>query len=117
MVLDRSEEVETLQEFLSEGEGTQEEVDKSYGLAINSVEELEFKKMLSSDEDQLSAMMEINPGAGGTESNDWAAILMRMYIMWGEKNGYTVKQVDYNAGDVAGVKSVTLQFDGPLAYG
>lgn len=100
-----------------EGEGTIEEVDKAFELAIKSVEALELKKMLSSDEDQLSAMMEINPGAGGTESNDWAAILMRMYIMWGEKNGYTVKQVDYNAGDVAGIKSVTLQFDGPMAYG
>ena len=117
VVLDKSEEVETLQEFLSEGEGTIEEVDKAFELAIKSVEALELKKMLSSDEDQLSAMMEINPGAGGTESNDWAAILMRMYVMWGEKNGYTVKQVDYNAGDVAGIKSVTLQFDGPMAYG
>lgn len=116
-ILDKSEEVETLQEFLNEGEGTQEEVDSAYESALTAVEELEFKKMLSSEEDQLSAMMEINPGAGGTESNDWAAILMRMYIMWGEKNGYAVKQVDYQAGDVAGVKSVTLQFDGPLAYG
>jgi peptide chain release factor 2 len=117
VVLDNSEEVETLQEFLSEGEGTIEEVDKAFEQAIKAVEALELKKMLSSDEDQLSAMMEINPGAGGTESNDWAAILMRMYVMWGEKNGYTVKQVDYNAGDVAGIKSVTLQFDGPMAYG
>lgn len=116
-MLDGVEEVETLQEFLSEGEGTQEDVDEAYQTALKSIEELEFKKMLSGEEDQLSAMMEINPGAGGTESNDWAGILMRMYIMWGEKNGYNVKQVDYQAGEVAGVKSVTLQFDGPLAYG
>ena len=73
--------------------------------------------MLSSEEDQLSAMLEINPGAGGTESNDWAGMLMRMYIMWGEKNGYKVREVNYNAGEVAGVKSVTLEFTGDFAYG
>ena len=92
-------------------------VDKAYEKALKEVEELEFKKMLSGEEDQLSAMLQITPGAGGTESNDWAGILMRMYIMWGEANGYKVKEVDYQAGDVAGVKSVTLEFDGDLAYG
>ena len=81
------------------------------------LEDLELKKMLSEEEDQLSCMLQITPGAGGTESNDWAGILMRMYIMWGESNGYKVKEVDYQAGDVAGVKSVTLEFDGPMAYG
>lgn len=111
------EEVETLQEFLDEGEGTEEEVNASYKKALKAVKELEFKKMLSGEEDQLSAMLQITPGAGGTESNDWAGILMRMYIMWGESNGYKVKEVDFQAGDVAGVKSVTLEFDGPLAYG
>ncbi len=111
------EEVETLQEFLAEGEGTAEDVNSAYETALQRVEDLEFKKMLSGEEDQLSAIMEINPGAGGTESNDWASILMRMYIMWGESKGYTVKQVDFQAGDVAGVKSVTLQFEGALAYG
>jgi len=116
-VQESMEEVDTLYEFLSEGEGTVEEVDKAYEKALTEVEELEFKKMLSGEEDQLSAMMEINPGAGGTESNDWASILMRMYIMWGESKGYAIKQVDFQAGDVAGVKSVTLQFDGALAYG
>ena len=116
-VLEAVEEVETLSEFLSEGEGTAEDVDVAYEGALKEVEELEFKKMLSGEEDQLSAMMEINPGAGGTESNDWAGMLMRMYIMWGESKGYKVKQVDFQAGDVAGVKSVTLQFDGELAYG
>lgn len=110
-------EVETLQEFLDEGEGTEAEVNSSYKKALKEVEELEFKKMLSGEEDQLSAMLQITPGAGGTESNDWAGILMRMYIMWGESNGYKVKEVDFQAGDVAGVKSVTLEFDGPLAYG
>jgi peptide chain release factor 2 len=73
--------------------------------------------MLSGDEDQLNAMMEINPGAGGTESQDWAEILMRMYIMWGEKRGFKVKQIDYQAGDTAGLKSATLSFEGPFAYG
>lgn len=111
------EEAETLQEFLEEGEGTEAEVSAAFEKARTAVEDLEFKKMLSGEEDQLSAMLQITPGAGGTESNDWAGILMRMYIMWGETNGYKVKEVDYQAGDVAGVKSVTLEFDGPLAYG
>ncbi len=111
------EEAETLQEFLNEGEGTEAEVNAAYEKALSDVEELEFKKMLSGEEDQLSAMLQINPGAGGTESNDWAGILMRMYIMWGEANGYKVREVEFQAGDVAGVKSVTLEFDGPLAYG
>jgi peptide chain release factor 2 len=73
--------------------------------------------MLSSEEDQLNAVLEINPGAGGTESNDWASILMRMYIMWGEKNGYKVREVDIQQGEVAGIKSCTLEFEGPLAFG
>ena len=94
-----------------------DEVDLEYKQLLDLVEELEFKKMLSSDEDQLSAMMEINPGAGGTESQDWAEILMRMYIMWGEKHGYKVKQVNYQPGDTAGLKSATLEFEGDLAYG
>ena len=93
------------------------EVDEAYNECLKKLEELEFKKMLSSEEDQLSAMLQITPGAGGTESNDWAGILMRMYIMWGEANGYKVKEVDFQPGDVAGVKSVTLEFEGPLAYG
>ena len=79
------------------------------------MEDLEFKKMLSNEEDQLGAIMEINPGAGGTESQDWADMLNRMYIMWGEKSGYSVKQINYQAGDVAGVKSATLEIDGDFA--
>lgn len=73
--------------------------------------------MLSREEDQLSAVVEINPGAGGTESQDWADMLNRMYIMWGEKNGYKVAQIDYQAGEVAGIKSATLEIEGPFAYG
>ncbi|GAB3340040.1 peptide chain release factor 2 [Marivirga atlantica] len=108
---------ETLSEFQEMGESSEEEVNKAYDKAIAKVEDLELKKMLSSEEDQLSAMLQITPGAGGTESNDWAGILMRMYIMWGESNGYKVKEVDFQEGDVAGVKSVTLEFEGSQAYG
>ena len=109
--------VETLFEFNQEGEASDEEVAEAFETASKLLEDLELKKMLSEEEDQLSAMLQITPGAGGTESNDWAGILMRMYIMWGEANGYKVREVDYQAGDVAGVKSVTLEFDGPMAYG
>jgi len=111
------EDVETLFEFNQEGEASDEEVNESYEASLKLVEELELKKMLSEEEDQLSCMLQITPGAGGTEINDWAGILMRMYIMWGEANGYKVREVDFQAGDVAGVKSVTLEFDGPMAYG
>ena len=109
--------LETLNEFYEAGEVDSEEIDVEYGKTLEAVEELEFKKMLSHEEDQLSAMMEINPGAGGTESQDWAEMLMRMYIMWGERKGYKVRQVNYQPGDTAGIKSVTLEFDGNLAYG
>lgn len=98
-------------------EASQEEVDEAYQHALKVTEALEFKKMLSAEEDQLSATMEINPGAGGTESNDWAEILMRMYLMWGEKQGFKVKEIDYQPGDVAGLKSATLEFEGQFAYG
>lgn len=98
-------------------EATEEEVEAEYQKAMKLLEELEFKKMLSGEEDQLNAMIEINPGAGGTESNDWAEILMRMYIMWGEKKGMKVKQVNYQPGEVAGLKSCTLEFEGEFAYG
>ena len=109
--------LEVLHEFYTIGDASEQEVNKEYQEALKKLEDLELRKMLSSEEDQLSAMMEINPGAGGTESNDWASILMRMYIMWGEKNGYKVREVDLQEGDVAGIKSATLEFDGPLAYG
>jgi peptide chain release factor 2 len=106
-----------LNEFHNAGEVGEEELEREYKKTFDMVEELEFKKMLSLEEDQLSAMIEINPGAGGTESQDWADMLNRMYIMWGEKNGYKVSQVDYQVGDVAGIKSATLEIDGPFAYG
>jgi len=109
--------VETLEEFHEMGEATDAEVDAAYKSALKKLDALEFKKMLSGEEDALPAMLQITPGAGGTESNDWAGILMRMYIMWGESKKYTVREVDFQPGDVAGVKSVTLEFDGPFAYG
>lgn len=111
------EDLEVLNEFHDAGDATDEELDAEYKKTAQAVEELEFKKMLSHEEDQLSAIIEINPGAGGTESQDWADMLNRMYIMWGEKSGYKVTQVDYQPGEVAGIKSATLEIDGPFAYG
>lgn len=109
--------LETLNEFYEMDEVSEEEINKEYEKTEKAIEDLEFKKMLSGEEDQFGAILEINPGAGGTESQDWSDILNRMYIMWGEREGYSVKQVNYQAGDVAGIKSATLQFDGPFAYG
>lgn len=109
--------VAVLFDFLQSGDASTEEVDLAYKEAVTKLESLEFKNMLSAQEDQLSAVVQITAGAGGTESCDWAGMLMRMYIMWGEKNGYKVSEQDFQEGDVAGVKSVTLQFDGNFAYG
>lgn len=109
--------LDVLNEFHEAGDVGEDELEREYRKTALAVEELEFKKMLSHEEDQLSAMVEINPGAGGTESQDWADMLNRMYIMWGEKSGYKVTQVDYQSGDVAGIKSATLEIDGPFAYG
>jgi len=104
-------------DFFQAGEATEAEVNEQFRLATTKVEELEFRNMLSAEEDQLHAVMQITAGAGGTESCDWAAMLMRMYIMWGEKNGLKVSEQDSQEGDVAGFKSVTLQFEGNFAYG
>lgn len=111
------EDFEVLFEFFELKEATEKETQESWQKLMTALEELEFKKMLSNEEDQLSAIIEINPGAGGTESMDWAAILMRMYIMWGEKNDYKVREINYQAGEVAGAKSVTLEIEGDFAYG
>jgi peptide chain release factor 2 len=111
------EDLETLSEFLEAGEGDPAEIEGAYKSLHTQVEDLELKRMLNKEEDQLNAVLEINPGAGGTESNDWAEMLYRMYLMWGEKNGYKVKQVDFQPGDVAGIKSASLEFEGDFAYG
>jgi peptide chain release factor 2 len=109
--------VETLQEFQEMGEATEAEVDAEFKAALVALEALELKKMLSNEEDQFSAVIEINSGAGGTESQDWAEMLYRMYVMWAEKHGYKVTQIDWQDGDGAGIKSAAIEIDGPLAYG
>ncbi|MEK6616047.1 MAG: peptide chain release factor 2 [Bacteroidota bacterium] len=109
--------MEVLYDFFKQNEATEKEVDRQYASTLKSTEELEFKNMLGEKEDALSAVLQINSGAGGTESCDWAGMLMRMYMMWGEKNGYKVSEQDRQTSDIAGVKSVTLQFDGDFSYG
>jgi len=104
-------------EFYVQGEGTPEDLDKHYAETLRLVENLEFRNMLSGEEDRLSAIVQINSGAGGTESQDWAQMLMRMYIRYGERNNYKIKELDFQDGDVAGIKSVTLEFEGDYAYG
>ena len=104
-------------DVLIELEAKEEELINQYKKTLTSVEELEFKNMLSSEEDKMSAIVRINPGAGGTEGQDWAEILMRMYLMWGEKNNYKIKQIDIQKAEPVGIKSVTLEFDGDFAYG
>lgn len=104
-------------DFYKEGSATEAEVDAQYKLVLKKLEDMEFKRMLGAEEDQLDSFLNINSGAGGTESQDWAEMLMRMYIMWGEKNGYKVTEVDIQPGDGAGIKSATLQFEGDFAYG
>jgi peptide chain release factor 2 len=104
-------------EFFQSGDATEAEMKEQYDLAIKATEELEFKNMLSAEEDQLNAVLQITAGAGGTESCDWASMLMRMYMMWGERNGCKITEQDFQEGDVAGIKTVTLQFEGDFAYG
>ncbi|MGD2035558.1 MAG: peptide chain release factor 2, partial [Bacteroidales bacterium] len=109
--------LQVLFDFFEEDEASEEEVDAQYRKTLTLIEDLEFKNMLGEEEDQMGAILKINPGAGGTESQDWAEMLMRMYIRWGERNNYKVREISYLAGDEAGVKSVTLEFDGDYAYG
>jgi peptide chain release factor 2 len=109
--------LETMYVFYEASEVTAEEVETIYHTLITKLEALEFKKMLRQEEDQLDAILEINPGAGGTESQDWAEMLVRMYVMWGEKQGYQVKQLNYQRGDTAGIRSATLELCGAFAYG
>lgn len=111
------EEAEILHEFLKEGEGTQEQVDDRFSEAKVAIEDLEFRNMLSEEGDELNAVLQITAGAGGTESCDWANMLMRMYLMWAEKNGCKVKELNFQAGDVAGIKTVTLEIQGEYAFG
>jgi len=116
-ISDALDDLEVLFEFFEAGEVLEDELEKSYEKTLSLIEDLEFKRMLSNEEDELSAIVKINPGAGGTEGNDWAEMLMRMYIRWGERNNFKVKQLYYQAGEEAGIKTVTLQFEGDYAYG
>ncbi len=111
------EDLQVLFDFQKAGEADAEDVDEQHQLTIDLIEKLELKNMLRRDEDKMGAVLKINAGAGGTESQDWAEMLMRMYIRWGEAHGYKIKEVNYQAGDDAGVKTVSLQFEGDFAYG
>jgi peptide chain release factor 2 len=111
------EDVHVLLEFYVEEEVSEAEVISAYDKALDLLESLELKNMLGEKEDVLDCILEINSGAGGTESQDWAEMMMRMYIMWGEKHGYKVKEVELTDGETAGIKSCTLEFSGDFAYG
>jgi peptide chain release factor 2 len=104
-------------DFWKEGEATEDEVRETYEKALAAIDDAEFKSTLNKPEDEMLAVLQINSGAGGTESQDWAEMLLRMYRMYGQKQGWSVSELDYQAGDGAGIKSATLQFDGPFAYG
>jgi peptide chain release factor 2 len=117
MALSLLEDTEVLFEFFREGEGTQQQVENRFIKAHELTESLEFRNMLGQDGDAMSAVLQITAGAGGTESCDWANMLMRMYLMWAEKNDFKVKELNFQAGDVTGVKTVTLEIDGEFAFG
>lgn len=104
-------------DFWKSGDATEQETREAYEQALQQIEEAEFKSTLNQPEDELPGILQINSGAGGTESQDWAEMLARMYRMYGEKQGWTVTELDWQEGDGAGIKSATLQFDGPFAYG
>jgi len=111
------EDAEVIFEFFKEGEGEAENVEIRYEKTLEAIEALEFRNMLSEEGDDLSAVLQITAGAGGTESCDWAEMLMRMYLMWAEKNGYKVKELNFQSGDVAGIKTVTIEIEGEYAFG
>lgn len=111
------EELQVFYDFLKDGEISEEEVKLQYELSSQAIEKLEFKNMLSEEGDSLSAILQITAGAGGTESCDWASMLMRMYVMYAEKQGYKIKELNLQDGDVAGIKTVTLQIEGDFAFG
>lgn len=111
------EDLQTILDFASEGEATEEEVDNQAKITIELIEGVEFKNMLRNEEDKLGAILKINSGAGGTESQDWAEIIMRMYMRYAERNKFSVKIIDLQNGDEAGIKTVTMQIEGDYAYG
>ena len=109
--------LEVVMEFVKEGMSTEAELEEQFQVILTEIEELELKNMLSGEEDALSAVLQITAGAGGTESCDWASMLMRMYLMWGQKKGYKITELNFQEGDVAGVKTVTLELEGEFAFG
>ncbi len=109
--------LDVLYEFYKEGDASETEVMDRYSDSLSLIENMEFKNMLSAEGDNLGAVLQITAGAGGTESCDWASMLMRMYLMWADKQGYKVKELNYQEGDVAGIKTVTLEIDGEFAFG
>jgi peptide chain release factor 2 len=109
--------IEVLLDFVKEGAAEESEIDEAYNSLVEQIEEVELKNMLAGEEDALSAVLQITAGAGGTEACDWASMLMRMYLMWAEKNKYKVKELNYQEGDVAGIKTVTLEIEGEFAFG
>ncbi len=106
-----------INDFFREGEATEKDLDNQYDKCLTMIENLEVRNMLRKEEDQLGAILKINSGAGGTESNDWAAMLLRMYLRWAERNNYKTKELDFQPGDEVGIKSVTIEIDGEQAYG
>ena len=113
----QTEELQVFYDFFKEGDVTEKEVQTQFETAQQIIEDLEFKNMLSEEGDGLSAVLQITAGAGGTESCDWASMLMRMYIMYAEKQGFKIKELNLQDGDVAGIKTVTLQIEGDFAFG
>jgi peptide chain release factor 2 len=116
-VSDKIGDLEVLFEFSKEGEATEEEVEEAFAEATSAMEDLEFKNMLSREEDEMDCVLQINSGAGGTESDDWAGMLLRMYMRYADRMGYSWELIDEKVGDVAGVSSATLEIKGEFAYG
>jgi peptide chain release factor 2 len=117
MVSTAIDDLTVINDFFREGEATEPELEFHYNNCLLLIEDLEVRNMLRKEEDQLGAILKINSGAGGTESNDWASMLMRMYLRWAERNNYKTKELDFQSGDEAGIRSVTIEIDGEQAYG
>ena len=113
----RFEDIQVLMDFAKEDPDSEKELNESFPILLQKIEDLEFKNMLSNEGDELSAVLQITAGAGGTESCDWASMLMRMYTMWADNQGYKIRELNYQEGEVAGIKTVTLEIDGEFAFG
>jgi peptide chain release factor 2 len=116
-VISYSEDLQVLYDFNKEGEATDEEVVEQFEKTVDLLESIEFRNMLSNEGDEMSAILQITAGAGGTESNDWAAMLYRMYVMWAKNQGFSVKELNHQSGDVTGIKTVSIEIEGDYAFG